>query len=164
VSRPRWSARRRKKKKAARRCALKGVLLGLARGGKRSGSYSGGWRRVGAVHVGGVRQWGAKERRRRQSEGVSDGVGDLSKLCFSPKTRQRIRTAEPAHVEERHGLGVGVVRGGGTGRSCSWRGRNRRRRGRNDAQARTQGKMADGPAVRVGLGWYCRTGLSPRPN
>jgi hypothetical protein len=25
-------------------------------------------------------------------------------------------------------------------------------------------EMADGPAVRVGLGQYCRTGLGPRPN
>jgi hypothetical protein len=32
-----------------------GVLLALAHGGKRSGSCSGGWRRVGVVHVGGVR-------------------------------------------------------------------------------------------------------------
>jgi hypothetical protein len=30
--------------------------------------------------------------------------------------------------------------------------------------ARAQGKMDDGPAVRVGLGRYCRTGLSPSPN
>jgi hypothetical protein len=29
---------------------------------------------------------------------------------------------------------------------------------------RALGKMADGPAVRVGLGRYCRTGLSPMPN
>jgi hypothetical protein len=55
--------------------------------------------------------------------------------------------AEPAHMEERHGLRVGVVRGGGTGRSCSWHGRNRRWRGQNDAQARAQGKMADGPVL-----------------
>jgi hypothetical protein len=103
-----------------------GVLLGLARGGKFSGNCSNGWRRVGAVHVGGVRQWGAEERHQRQSEGVrdGDGVGDLSKLCFSPKTRQRIKMAELAHVEERHGLRVGVMRGGGTGRSWSWHGRN----------------------------------------
>jgi hypothetical protein len=143
-----------------------GVLLGLARGGKHSGSCSGGWRHVGAVHVGGVRQWGGEERHRWQSEGTRDGngVGDLSRLCFSPKIRQRIRTAEPAHMEERHGLCVGVVRGGGTGHSCSWRGQNRWRRGQNDAQARAQGKIADGPAVRVGLGRYRRTGLSPRLN
>jgi hypothetical protein len=73
-----------------------GVLLGLARVGKRSGSCSGGWRHVGAFHVDGVRRWGAEERRRRQSESarVGDGVGDLSNLCFSPKTRQGIRTVE----------------------------------------------------------------------
>jgi hypothetical protein len=45
-----------------------GVLLGLARGGKCLGSGSGGWRHVGAFHVGGVRQWGAEERHRWQSE------------------------------------------------------------------------------------------------
>jgi hypothetical protein len=65
-----------------------GVLLSLARGGKHSGSCSGGWRHVGAVHVDDIRQWGAEERRRWQSEGVrdGDGVGDLRRLCFSPKT------------------------------------------------------------------------------
>jgi hypothetical protein len=47
-----------------------GVLLGLARGGKQSVSCFGGWRRVGAVHIGGVRQWGAEVQRRRQSEGA----------------------------------------------------------------------------------------------
>jgi hypothetical protein len=66
-----------------------GVLLGLARGGKCSGSCSDGWWHVGVVHVGGFRQWGVEERRRRRSEGArdGDGVGDLSRLCFSPKTR-----------------------------------------------------------------------------
>jgi hypothetical protein len=47
-------------------------------------------------HVDDIQQWGAEERRRRQSESAreGDGVGDLSNLCFSPKTRQGIRTAE----------------------------------------------------------------------
>jgi hypothetical protein len=96
VAHPRWSARRWKKKAAAHRCALRGVLLGLARVGKHSGSCSGGWRHVGAFHVNSVRQWGAEERRRRQNESArdGDGVGNLSNLCFSPKTRQGIRTAE----------------------------------------------------------------------
>jgi hypothetical protein len=91
-----------------------GVLLGLAHGGKRSGSCSGGWRHVGAVHVGGVRQWGAEERHRRQSEGArdGDGVGDLSRLCFSPKTRQGIRTAE----SDARGGAAWSARGGREGR------------------------------------------------
>jgi hypothetical protein len=96
AARPRWSARRWKKKAAARRCAPRGMLLGLARVGKRSGSCSGGWRHVGVFHVDGVRQWGAEKRHRRQSESArdGDGVGNLSNLCFSPKTRQGIRMAE----------------------------------------------------------------------
>jgi nanoRNase/pAp phosphatase (c-di-AMP/oligoRNAs hydrolase) len=32
------------------------------------------------------------------------------------------------------------------------------------ATLRTEKEMAGGPAVRVGLVRYCRTGLSPRPN
>jgi hypothetical protein len=66
-----------------------GVLLGLAHGGKHSGSCSGGWRHVGAFHVGGVRQWEQRNDVTRQSESARDGngVGNLSSLCFSPKTR-----------------------------------------------------------------------------